>query len=306
MKILRGLGFVSAWALLIGTTAFAQVEGVFIGKSESNVQTDATTVIVNPTPPSAFYGGAYGFTVSVEGTGLSAPTVTLPGNATIPTADATSHNSGELGFNPQDNEWAYGSPNFNNWGAQSAAEIDTLFGTGTYTVTVPVYGAVDLALNTSLADIATIISSAPLFTLSGGTWSNGTYYVDPSQSVTITTNTFAEYGDNAAGHIDFSVQTNGGPQLYQGEYFSTDNPTDNFITYTIDPGTLISGQTYTVYAAFASILELDNAIADALSASFLERSTAFLLQAVPEPSTYAALTGLAVLAVVVWRKRRFV
>lgn len=304
MKSLLRLGFVSAWALMLGSTAFSQIDHIFVGKTEENVQTGAATVIVNPQAPSSTYGGAYGFGVNVGGTGLSAPTVTLPSGATNPTVNTSAHNSGVLGFNADDDAWGYGSPNFNNWGSQTATDIDTLFGIGTYTVSVPTYGSVNLNLNTGVAQVHSVVTNAPIFTLTGGAWVNGTYQVGVGQTVTITTNAFGEFNANADAYMELRIDDNTGSSLYQSaRFYSDNNAADNFFTYTINPNTLVSGQTYSLYSTFAAILD-STTLSGAMAASFLERNTTLTLQAVPEPSTAAALAGVATLAVITLRRRR--
>lgn len=307
IKALCAVALALASALFIAQTTHAQqVDGIYIGKSQDNIQTDATTVVINPTAPGPTYGGAYGFSASVEGSGLSAPTVTLPGNADIPTSNPTAHNGGVLGYH-SGGEWAYGSPNFNDWGATSAAGIDTLFGTGSYTVTVPSFGSATVSLATSLADIATVIATAPTFTITGGFWSGGSYYVNPNQIVTITTNAFSAFTQNANAHIGFSIEESNGTQIYGTERLYSDNPAaDNFVSYTISPNTLVSGRTYSVDASFAAVMSIDDtSIAGVTALAYLDRSTHFTLHAVPEPATYAILGGVLALAVAVWRKRRW-
>jgi hypothetical protein len=73
-----------------------------------------------------------------------------------------------MSFNVDDDAWQYGSPNFNNWGATTAGEIDTLFANGNYTVSVPTFLPVTLNLTTPGVALNT-----PQFSLTGGTWSSG-------------------------------------------------------------------------------------------------------------------------------------
>lgn len=294
--------------LLISHGSSQTVQSIFVGKNVENIQTDATTVIPNPQTPGPTYGGAYGFGVTVQGTGLSAPTVTLAAGSTQPTTNSVAHDNGLMGYNVEDSEWAYGSPNYNNWGATSAAEIDTLFAAGDYTVSVPFTPtplSVTVTLGTTLANISTVVANAPTFTLTGGNWVNGVYVVNVNQVVTITSNAFAGFNANADGHIGFWIEQEGGGFNGSVERFYSDNTSaDNFISYTINANTLISGETYWVDGSFAAVLDIDTSISGAKVGTYLESSTSFSISAVPEPSTYAAIIGLSVLGLACWRRCR--
>jgi|UniRef100_UPI0040495407 hypothetical protein len=164
LKIMAG-----GLALSVTATMSAQtVTAVFVGKGTSYVQTDASTVIVNPQTVGLNYGGAYSFGATVNGTSLSAPTITLAAGSTQAATNTSAHNGGMLSFNVDDDAWQYGSPNFNNWGATTAGEIDTLFANGNYTVSVPTFLPVTLNLTTPGVALNT-----PQFSLTGGTWSSG-------------------------------------------------------------------------------------------------------------------------------------
>lgn len=291
--------------LLVSQAASQTVEAIFIGKSVEHVQTGDATVIVNPQATGPTYGGPYGFGVGVQGTGLSAPTVTLAAGSTQPSTNASAHNGGVLGYNAEDGEWAYGSPNFNNWGATSAGEIDTLFAAGDYTVAVPSFSPVTVTLGTTLANISSVVPSAPVFTLTGGNWVNGVYVVNVNQAVTITSNAFTGFSANADGHIDFWLGQDGGGLSDRAEWFYSDNTSaDNFISYTINANTLVSGETYWIAGSFAAVLDLDASISGAKVGTYLDSSTSFQISAVPEPSTYAAIAGLCVLGFSSWHRRR--
>lgn len=302
---LRASAILCLGCLLVSQAASQTVQAIFVGKSVENVQTGENTVIVNPQTPGPTYGGAYGFGVSVQGTDLSAPTITLAAGSTQPSTNSVAHDVGLLGYNSDDGEWEYGKPNYNNWGATSAGEIDTLFAAGDYTVAVPTFSPVTVTLGTTLANISSVVASAPTFTLTGGNWVNGVYVVNVNQQVTITSNTFAGFGANADGHIGFWIEEDGGGFSDSIERFYSDNTNaDNFISYTINANTLASGANYWVEGSFAAVMDIDTSISGAKVGTYLDSSTSFKISAVPEPSTYAAIAGLCVLGLAGWRRRR--
>lgn len=301
MKTLRTTLLPALVASLAVCSLHAQtVTGIFVGKSTEFVQTDTSTVAVNPAPTGPTYGGPFGFTASVEGTGLSAPTVTLPAGSQIVTTYPSSHNGGVLGFNSDENEWQYGSPNFNNWGTTTGAERNSLFANGDYTFSIPSFSDVTLSLNVP----GTPIAAPPVFTLTGGAWTGGVYEINTSQTLTITSNTFTSFDDNANGHIFFGVLDKSGGTLVEIERLFSDDPdADNFIDYEIDANTLTAGHDYLVVAGFAAIVDQDTTIAGSMSVAFFELSTELTVSAIPEPSTYAALAGLGALSLAFWHRR---
>ena len=108
--------------------------------------------------------------------------------------------------------------------------MDSLFANGTYTfvvqgTTIPL----DLTGNA--------YPNTPLATLTGGVWSNGQYFINPSNALTIVTSTFTNYGSNVNGYI--SINVNGAGVALSVHSLS---PQGNPLTYTIPANTLPGGQ----------------------------------------------------------------
>ena len=135
MKKISAL-FLSVGTLLVAVALPAQtVSQITIGRSGEYVQTGPSTVVIDPRPTSATYGGPYGFSIDVSGTGLTAPiTVTLPGGTNNGTMNPTQHNGGVLGYNSGNGEFQYGYPIFNDIGTTTSGDRNARFPTGTYTV----------------------------------------------------------------------------------------------------------------------------------------------------------------------------
>lgn len=281
-------------AVLIGTAGLLQAQSIsFISLSKSidYVQTDGSTVIVDPQPVSADYGGPYGFQANVEGDregpsigGITAPVLSGPITVLESTPgypDSTFFNGGTLVFNAEDNEWGFGYPLGNDWGAQSQAAIDNVFGSGTYSFTV---NGTQLDMSLSPVDYP----NTPQFTFTGSEWVNGRYYIDYNTELTITTNTFTGYGTHTEDAVWMSVWSE------DGSYNSGDgqpnlasmNPTGNFMTLTIPAGTLTAGSRYEVEAGFfaGTYFEADNAnFPGAMIVAGHEKSVRVELVATPIP-----------------------
>ena len=147
------------------------VQYVLVYKDVDYLQTNATTVIVNPTPVGPDYGGPYGFQSDVIGLnigGITPPSLTLPAGSTF---NDTNEFAGHLaynaqGYNPDGPTWAFGLTSADDWGASSQAELDSLFANGTYTFLVQ-GTAIPLGLT------GNAYPNTPIATLTGGAWSNG-------------------------------------------------------------------------------------------------------------------------------------
>jgi hypothetical protein len=225
-------------------TALAQtVQFVIVGKHMENAQTSATDVRINPTPQGPLYGGPYGFSVNVEGLNvgqLAAPVVTGPFNVA---ALGSFLNGGKLVFNAEDASWRLGSPNANDWGSPTRADLDSKFGSGTYVVNV---AGTSVPLQLS----GDAYPNAPVLTLTGGTWTAGKYQVDPGKPITITTNAFTGYGSHVDDRIGIFVEGVG----EQGQFHSA-VPNSNTFSFTIPASALVSGREFVAGATFNAVVD---------------------------------------------------
>jgi hypothetical protein len=232
--------------LVLSTAVSAQtVTYVTVKKTLEYVQTSATDVIPDPTPPGPLYGGAYGFQVNVEGTniaGITAPTTSGPYNLA---GLGSFFNNGKLVYNgsPDEQRWRLGV-NGNDWGSPTLANLNSLFPSGTYTVVVN-------GQSVALALTGDKYPNVPLLTLTGGAWRNGVYVVDPSRPFTITSDAFTAYGANANGVMGIGVEGVG--EVFQGHDLV---PSPNFLTMTVPAGTFVAGQEYGAGASYQAIVDL--------------------------------------------------
>jgi hypothetical protein len=178
LKPFAAVGIVSIAAVVLPSNA-QSVESVVVAKVRFHRQTDASGPVLLEAAEFPF-----GFDANVQGTDLDLldpPTVTGPFANPEP-----GHNGGMLGLN--EDEWRYGAPDFLGWGTETQAELDALFGTGTYTFTLS-------------GQTVQVLLGAPAFpdeaatlTISGGAWENGVYRIDAGSDLTVQTPGFAEFG----------------------------------------------------------------------------------------------------------------
>jgi hypothetical protein len=334
----------AAFALLAVASLNAQtVTSVTVSKTENYVQTSNTILT---TPGNLDTSNAFGptdFQVTVSGTGLTssnltAPVVTLTTGSTYATANPTVHNGGTLTFN-SDGIWGYGfnaSPSATGQGVaahainQSAPTIDTYFSNSTNATTNPfavkvysdssgtTFSTVSLYLNPTAGAYPAIATMS----FSQGTWVNGVLQVDPTQSLTITTSTYAAYLNRSAGiggHMELGLAnaaTNGvifdvekysdiGPTGFTLDVGGAGNVTGGSISFTLGANTLTAGTNYNGIGLFDRIVGQDTTnLSSSFNIAYYERATTFSISAIPEPSTYAAFAGLGALGLAAWRRRR--
>ncbi len=315
MRLLAG------FALVAGFAHAQTVTSVTVSKSERYVQTSST---VGPTDlDTSNANGAADFQVAVQGTGLTsgnltAPVVTLATGSTYATANPTVHNNGTLTFN-SDGYWGYGfnaNPADTGQGvtaataSQASPNITTYFANANYTVVVN-----STTLNLSLAPFNTATNPAiPTMTFSQGTWANGVLNIDPTLPLTITTSSYGQYLDRThslGGHLELGMLDANNNFVFDVESYSGIGPTGvtlettgGSIGYTIPANTLTAGSSYLGMGFFDRIVSQDTSLSGSFSTASFDRSTAFTVTAIPEPSTCAAAAGLGAFALAAWRRRR--
>lgn len=294
MMIRRSLAPLLLAFALCSTDVYAQtVTAVLVGRSNDLVQTSTDQPVINPAPPTPTYGGPFGFSISVQGTGLSsipAPTFTAPAGAGILAPGLACsgffspafYNGGVMGYNALEGAWNAGAPNFNNFGGMNGVQRNCLFlsppaNTGTYTVNV-----MGTAVTLTLGPLASLIPS-PHFTLSGGSWSGGKYVVDVNDTLTITSNSFPGFAQHVDGAIRLGIEGPGGGVVDDLRLYSDNPAAPNSISYSLAAGALTSGGDYNVVGMFAAVLDKSSGLPglpDSLNLGYFSISTSMIISAV--------------------------
>lgn len=165
--------------------------------------------------------------------------------------------------------------------------------------------------------IGDLYPNTPFFTgLSAGNFSAGKYYVDPAQSLTLASNTFATHFSAGATRISIDIQ-----DLADNAIANATTTAADQLSLTLAASFLVPGTEYLVKLEFDRFINntaqeitftqnTDGHFGDAASlgtvdAEFLYSTyTSFSLVAVPEPATTSALFGVAMLGVLGLRRRR--
>ncbi|NJD88884.1 MAG: hypothetical protein FIB05_12850, partial [Betaproteobacteria bacterium] len=260
--------------VLTAAQSLAQVQSVVVKKNIEYTQTSATAV--SPSPVS----NGYGFGADVNGVNIGSipvPTLTGPINTA---ALGPGHNGGKLVYAPGDNGWRWGV-NANDFGTSSLANLNSIFGSGTYTITVN-------GTPVSLSLVGDAHPNAPVLTLTGGNWANGKYVIDPAKPLTITTNAFTAYGTHADDLICVGAAGPGYPLPFAeispygcawvplGKHqFHSAVPGSNTLTYTVPANTFVAGEEYLVVGMFAAIVDSrpNAALPGSVNAALYEAST---------------------------------
>lgn len=239
----------AACATLVCASAAAQsVKFAVVAKTRRYEQTSAADVLILPA-----YARPFGFGVSVTGDdiGLLSPAPTISGPFAV---GEPFHNGGVLGYDPDDEEWRYGAPAFQDFTAETQPMVDAAFGSGMYTLAFNGVG-VDLDLS------GDAYPAAPVLTLGGGAWESGVYVLPHGHDLTVTTSAFAEYGTHPLDAIwlwawnadytdeigveQFSASWDCGPPL----------TASNTATMTVPAGWFQPGEPYAVESGFAAVVD---------------------------------------------------
>ncbi len=225
---------------------FAQVQRVQLRKAIRYVLALPSAPALD-SPLNAF------FHADVDGTNIAAipaPTVSGPFNMA---GIGPMHNGGVLVYNPGDGGWRYGV-NGADFGTSSRATLDSLFPNATYTFNVN-----GTSLPLTLAGDA--YPAPPVMTLTGGTWADGAYLIDPDKPLTATTSPFVGYGSHINDVICVFVRGSGFQIPFQNVITecpgqlqrASDVRGTNFVSYTVPANTFIPGEEYSLIASYIAI-----------------------------------------------------
>jgi len=274
MKTMRIL-LVFAGATLAAAFLSAQtVTAYTIGKLYDGTQTSGSG--------SSFASPAYGFFAEVIGSGLSGTyTVATPGGSVSSPITL----AGGIGDRQFEQAYFY----------TDVLGLNAAYNNGNYTFAVPASGgpfSPILSLNGDAFPNTFSITG-----LTNGTWSGGKLLFDPTQSLTIQFDAFSGMV-NGTDKIFLNVDTN----------YEISTNVAGTVSFLVPANsiTLTAGQTTSAELVFAKVVDFDNtSISGANGMAVYATIVSFQLEAIPEPSTYAAIFGaLALAGVVIHRRRR--
>jgi hypothetical protein len=244
----------------------------------------------------------YEFVVNLNGQNLGSP-FTL----SIKRPDNTSYSGYE---HTAGTEWQ--APVYPVGNFASMAALHGVFPDGTYTIQAGAFADVTLSIpnligspNDGFANTPFVIGTQDSNPVA---WIGGKMRIDPTKELTLTSTTFTT--NYAAGTGRISLWADGGGDEVTNEtapgtfYFSGTSVQLQVAANTFAPGTYAAGMEFNNIVS--SLVDLSGTYgAGAYGVSVYTAYTTFQIEAIPEPSTYAAICGaLALAGVVIHRRRR--
>ena len=272
MKTLR-LPLLFIMAIGLTSSAFSQtITEYFVAKIYDLEQTSGTGSTAGSPP--------YGFVAEVYGTGLTGTyTVVSPGGSV--SNPQTLDIAGDLA--EYDDALSYAN----------TTALNAAYNAGTYTLNINTSGGL-LSPTLDLTGDA-FPNTFSITSLINGTWSGGKLLFDPTQDLTINFDAFS--GFDSSSRIKLEIES--------GDYVNTSTSSVTSLVVPANTINLVSGATSHAEILFSQAVDTDNiTIAGASGVAFYGTIVGFTVQAVPEPSTYAAIVGLLALGGGVWFRRR--
>jgi hypothetical protein len=280
----------------LGGTGLGQaqtVEFVVVDRQVNYVQSVAGSASLDGAAP-------YEFVVNLSGQSLGSP-FTL----SIKRPDNTSYSGYE---HTAGTEWQ--APVFPIGNFASMAALHSVFPDGIYTIQASGFGNVTLSIpnligstNDGFANTPFVIGTQDSNPV---TWSGGMMLVDPTKELTLTSTTFTTNYATGTGRIGLWVDGGGSEVTNETApgsfYFSGTSVQLQIAANTLSAGTHLAGMEFNNIVS--SLIDLSATYgAGATGVSVYTAYTTFQIQAVPEPSTYAAILGVLALLGVLIRRR---
>lgn len=302
MKTTRGLiySFFAVAALLAGVQAAAQtIDNGIVSYTYLTTQQSAGAPVGASANP-------YSFQVFIEGSGITgvegqSTEGNLPATVSVPPSPTVL----DLVFSSSNGN---GRMLYQSAGYASDTALQTAFPNSDVT-NGPHYVLSANGQNPSLdlTSIGSSVMNLPTITLTGGSWNVGTgqYDFNPNSTLGISFNPVSG-GSSDQFHFDYKfngANTNGaGDQgfLNAGDTIDAVNDVQTFFNFQFQAGT------YTIEVAYDDVMSFDpNGFGSGLiAAGIYEVRSTITLNAIPEPSTYAAIAGVLALAGVMIQRRR--
>jgi hypothetical protein len=302
MKTIRALMLIVSLGLALALPA-QTVEFIVLDRQVNYVQTSAgTAALTAPTP--------YEFMVDLNGQGLVYPPFTLtfkkPGDSIT---DYT-------GYETEPGRTWQAPMSVGQFA--SMAGLQSAFPGGTYTIQTNLGNTTALSIPNLIGSANDGMPDTPFLTGTQNgnpvTWSGGKMLVDSTQELTLTSNVFATNYTLPTGRIGVWISGNSFNQEATNEttlnsfVFTADTVQMQILANTLNAG-VYSGALEFNNVTSGGLVDLSNPYgAGAVGAAVYTAFTTFqiqTIQAIPEPSTYAAIFGAMALAgAASYRRRR--
>lgn len=275
------------------------VQFIVLDRQVNFVQTAAGSAsLAGPTP--------YEFLIDLNGTGLTAPPFTFTFKK--PEDDTTVYTSYERDVGT---EWQAPGP-MGSYQFASMAALHSVFPDGSYTIQTSLGNTSALSITNRIGSTNDGFGNTPFIigTQDGNpvTWEGNKMLVDPTKQLTLTSTVFSTNYVEATGRIGLWLDITEGQEVTNETapnsfIFNADTVQMQIAANAITPGIYSGGLEFNVVDG--SLVDLTTPFGSgANGVAVYTAFTTFSIQAIPEPSTYAAIFGgLACLGVAFKRRR---